>query len=145
MQIRKIREEDLEDLKVLYDELCASERKMDSMRKAFERVKNNPDYYLLGAEVEGKIVGTLMGIICYDVAGNDTDFMTIENVVVHEGYRGHGICQALFQEIENIAKKNRCEYIYLVSGNQRKAAHALYEKLGYAEEGAKGFRKHFHA
>lgn len=144
MNIRKIKETDLVDLRELYIELCDQDRSLKSIEAAFKRVNQNEDYYLLGAEVDGKVVGTLMGIVCYDVAGEGRNFMTLENVVVLENYRGRGICSALFKKIEEIAKENRCEYIYFVSGAQRKEAHALYTALGYADEKAKGFRKHFH-
>lgn len=144
MKIRKIKETDLADLRELYIELCDEDRSLKSIEAAFKRVNQNEDYYLLGAEIDGKIVGTLMGIVCYDVAGEGRNFMTLENVVVLESYRGRGICSALFKKIEEIAKENRCEYIYFVSGAQRKEAHALYTALGYADEKAKGFRKHFH-
>lgn len=143
MIIRKINETDLEDLRTLYIVLCDEELSLEGITKSFNRVNHNADYYLLGAEVDGKIVGTLMGIVCYDVASENRNFMTIENVVVLEDYRGKGICKALFMEIEEIAKANECNYVYLVSGEQRKEAHALYTALGYADEKAKGFRKHF--
>lgn len=143
MVIRKIKESDLEELRSLYCELCDRELSLEGIKKAFMRVNDNKDYYLLGAEIEGKIVGTLMGIVCYDVASENQNFMTIENVVVGKLHRGKGICKALVHEIEKIAKANECNYIYLVSGENRKEAHALYSTLGYADENARGFRKHF--
>ena len=143
MIIRKIREEDLLDLRELYIALCDEEISLEGIKKAFKRMEINEDYYLLGAEIDGKIVGTLMGIVCCDVASENKNFMTIENVVVLEAYRGKGVCKKLFYSVEEIAKENECTYVYLVSGAHRKEAHALYEALGYAKEGAKGFRKHF--
>ncbi|MBE6023585.1 MAG: GNAT family N-acetyltransferase [Cellulosilyticum sp.] len=144
MKIRRIKESDLEDLRLLYIALCNEERSLEKIKVSFKQVEQNQNYYLLGAEVDGKIVGTLMGIVCYDVAGEGKNFMTLENVVVLEDYRGRGICRSLFNEIEKIAQVNQCDYIYFVSGAQRKEAHALYTALGYADEKAKGFRKHFH-
>lgn len=143
MRIRKIEEKDLEDLREVYIELCDEILSLEGMTASFKRIINNEAYYLLGAEIDGKIVGTLMGIVCFDVASNNQNFMTVENVVVLEAYRGRGICTALFEKIEQIAKENKCAYLYFVSGKQRSVAHALYAKLGYADEGAKGFRKHF--
>lgn len=144
MKIRKITEADLEDLRELYITLCGKELSFEGIHKAFKRIEGNADYYLMGAEVDGKIVGTLMGIVCCDVASENKNFMTIENVVVLETYRGKGVCKNLFYKIEEIARENQCTYIYFVSGAQRKEAHVLYERLGYDAEGAKGFRKHFH-
>ncbi len=142
MKIRKIQEVDLQDLRALYIELCDKDRSIEGIKRAYKNIENNEAYYLLGAEIDGKIVGTLMGIVCFDLAGEDKNFMTLENVVVSPEYRGRGVCKALFNEIERIAKERNCEYIYFVSGKQRTVAHEAYRILGYADEGAKGFRKH---
>lgn len=142
MDVRRIKEKDLQDLRALYIELCDEDRSIESIQRAYENIKDNEAYCLLGAEIEGKIVGTLMGIICYDLAGEGKSFMTIENVVVSPEYRGRGVCKSLFGEIENIAKQRDCDYIYFVSGKQRTIAHEVYSILGYADEEAKGFRKH---
>lgn len=142
MKIRKIQEADLQDLRALYIELCEEDISIESMQRAYKNIETNEAYYLLGAEIEGKIVGTLMGIVCFDLAGEDKNFMTLENVVVSPEYRGRGICKGLFHEIEKIAKERDCYYIYFVSGKQRTVAHEVYRVLGYADQGAKGFRKY---
>lgn len=142
MKIRKIQEVDLHDLRELYIELCDEDRSIESIQRAYKNIENNEAYYLLGAEIDGKIVGTVMGIVCFDLAGEDKNFMTLENVVVSPEYRGRGACKRLFQEIEKIAREKNCDYIYFVSGKQRTVAHEAYRLLGYTEEGAKGFRKH---
>ena len=142
MNIRPIKEADLQDLRELYIDLCDEERSIESIQRAYKRIENNEAYCLLGAEVNGKIVGTLMGVVCCDLAGENQDFMTIENVIVSSEYRGRGICKGLFHEIEAIARRRNCAYIYFVSGKQRVVAHEAYEALGYMDEGAKGFRKH---
>ena len=141
MHIRKIQEMDLKDLaelyKVLSDEPCDHEE----MKRKFHLIDGNQDYHLLGAEIDGKIVGTLMAIVCHDLVSGYKAFMTVENVATSEEYRGMGIGKALFGEAERIAREHECSYIYLVSGPTRVLAHKMYAKLGYNEEGALGFRK----
>ena len=142
MLIRKIKEADLEGLQKVYLELCEDESNLEQMKEKFRAIDGNEDYYLLWAEVEGKIVGTVMGIVCHDLVGNFKAFMTVENVVVMENYRGRGICKALFQELERIAIERECTYIYLVSGETRKVAHQMYHKLGFRSDNVVGFRKY---
>lgn len=141
MILRKLKEEDLLDLCNLYTELCDEEGNLEVMKSTFASISNNPDYYLIGAESEGKIVGTLMGIVCHDLAGKYKAFMTIENVIVSEKSRGKGVAKRLFKYIEEIAFERDCRYIYLVSGNNRKVAHKIYEKLGYECNNVTGFKK----
>lgn len=140
MLIRKIKASDLQDLHELYMELCG-EGNLEQMKNTFVKVDTNEDYYLIGAEVDGKIVGTLMGIVCHDLAGKYKAFMTIENVIVLDAYRGKGIAKKLFEYIEEIACERQCRYIYLVSGNNREVAHQMYDKLGYKSDQVTGFKK----
>ncbi|MGL4345128.1 MAG: GNAT family N-acetyltransferase [Cellulosilyticaceae bacterium] len=140
--IRAIKKEDLKDLSELYGILTGELSDLRYMEKTYDKMIQNPMYLLLGAEVDGKIVGTLMGVVCDDLISQCKAFMTIENVAVAEGYRGYGIGKKLFSTIEEMAKERSCHYVYLVSGPTRKVAHCMYEKLGYAEEGALGFRKY---
>lgn len=141
--IRKIEKKDLNDLSQLYAVLVDEPSDLEYMEKTFELIDANPAYILLGAEIDGKIVGTLMGVVCHDLISKFKAFMTIENVAVSEEYRGYGIGKNLFKTIEEMAKDRGCSYIYLVSGPTRKVAHCMYAKLGYTEEGALGFRKYF--
>lgn len=141
MVIRKIEITDLPDLYDLYTVLCEEEGNMELMKKTFSLLDKNEDYYLLGAEIDGKIVGTLMGIVCHDLAGKYRAFMTIENVIVLEAYRGGGVAKNLFKHIEEIACQRECRYIYLVSRNSREIAHKMYGKLGYRCDNVTGFKK----
>ncbi len=140
MLIRKVKASDLQDLYELYMELCG-EGNLEQMKNTFVEVDKNEAYYLIGAEVDGKIVGTLMGIVCHDLAGKYKAFMTIENVIVLDAYRGKGIAKKLFEYIEEIACERQCRYIYLVSGNNREVAHQMYDKLGYKSDQVTGFKK----
>lgn len=141
MIIRKITAHDLADLYDLYLILCGENKSIANMEKIFPNINNNPDYFLLGAEIDGRIVGTVMGIICHDLAGSYDTFMTIENVIVLEDYRGRGIAKALFNQLEDIAKNHGCWYMYLMSSNSRTIAHQMYRHLGFDSTHATGFKK----
>lgn len=142
MHIRKIQETDLKELAELYKVLSDDDCDMVEMTRKFHLISQNDAYHLLGVEVDGKIVGTLMAIICHDLVGSFKAFMTVENVAVSEVCRGMGIGRKLFEAVEKLGKENECSYIYLVSGPTRLAAHKMYAKLGYSDEGALGFRKY---
>ena len=55
----------------------------------------------------------------------------IEDVVTDKNYRGKGIGRKLTEMLIEEAKKRRAEYIELTSNPKRKAAIALYKKLGF--------------
>lgn len=141
MLIRDMEEKDLDDVAILYESLIGQKSNRKNMAEKFLLMSNNDNYILIVAEENGKIVGTVMGIICLTMVSNFNSFLVIEALIVDKEYRGRGISKQMLLELEDRAKGLGCSYIILVSGKQRKEAHKLYEALGYGEDEAKGFRK----
>lgn len=141
-EIKKNVKNDLKDLSLLFEELSDHKSNFELMAKNFEWIERNEDYILLGAKYNGKLVGSLMGIICHDLVGECRPFMVIENVVVSSTFRGQGIGRKLMIEIENVGKSKNCHYTMFVSGAKRKEAHKFYESLGYNLDLVQGFKKY---
>ena len=57
----------------------------------------------------------------------------IEDVVVDEAYRSHGIAEHLNLFLIEIAKMLGMQHLELTSNPKRIAAHKLYDKLGYVD------------
>lgn len=142
MNIKPISREDLPALSRLYEELMGIPTDETRMNDVFEAAEALGNYHVLGAFHEGKLAGSVMGIVCLDLVGSCKPFMVIENVIVSDHIRRQGIGKKLMAEIEKIAVDRGCAYIILVSGEKRKEAHVFYEKLGYREEQVEGYRKH---
>lgn len=134
-------EKDLNDIAILYEKLFGQKSNIENMLRTFPLMNGSDNYILLVVEDNGKVIGTVMGIICLTMVADLKKFLVIEAVVVDENYRGNGIGKKMLLELEARAIRQGCSYIILVSGNQRKEAHKFYEALGYAEDKAKGFRK----
>lgn len=141
MIIRDMKEKDLNDVAVLYEKLFGQKSNIENMLEKFPLMNDSNSYILIVAEDNGKVIGTVMGIICHTMVANLKSFLVMEAVVVDENYRGNGIGKEMLLDLESRAKRQGCSYIILVSGNQRKEAHKFYEALGYGEDKAKGFRK----
>lgn len=139
--IRKAEMGDVEDLSEIFIEFVGGDSDISAMEKQIETISNNSNYYVAVACDSEKVVGTAMGIVCYDLCGICKQFMVIENVVVLQAYRGKGIGKLLMLELENFAIKNECKYIILVSENKRKVSHKLYESIGYSVNQEYGFKK----
>ncbi|AWV33142.1 GNAT family N-acetyltransferase [Paenibacillus sp. FSL H7-0716] len=140
--IKEIEIESLPELGNLYQELMNKPSDLNKLEEVFKVVKADNRYILLGAFVEGKLLGSLMGIVCQDLVGDCKPFMVIENVVVSARARRQGVGKKLMNAIEQAARERDCYYIILVSGEQRKEAHVFYESLGYRDEKVEGYRKH---
>lgn len=142
VEIKRIDRNDLKDLSGLFEELSGKKTDIEMMEKSFEWIDQNEDYIVLGATYNGKLVGSLMGIICHDLVGECKPFMVIENVIVSRDLRGKGIGKKLMAEIERIGKERKCDYTMFVSGSQRRDAHKFYESVGYKLDEVQGFKKY---
>ncbi|AIQ52219.1 GNAT family N-acetyltransferase [Paenibacillus sp. FSL R7-0331] len=140
--IKEIETDSLAELNELYRELTGELTDPARLKETFASVKADSRYILLGAYVDGELLGSLMGILCQDLVGECRPFMVIENVVVSARARRQGLARQLMTAIEQLARERNCYYIILVSGEKRKEAHVFYEKMGYREEQVEGYRKH---
>lgn len=106
----------LEALNTLYDELMGGQADPLKLENAFRTIREDERYVLLGAFVDGELLGSLMGIVCQDLVGDCRPFMVIENVVVSSRARRQGLGKKLMTAIEAIAHERDCYYIIFVSG-----------------------------
>jgi ribosomal protein S18 acetylase RimI-like enzyme len=81
------------------------------------------------ARVEGRIVGTLT-LVLYRIATGLKAW--IEDVVVDESARGHGVGEALNRAAIDEARRHGVRYVSLTSRPDREAANRLYQRLGFA-------------
>jgi ribosomal protein S18 acetylase RimI-like enzyme len=141
MEIRKLIEDDLVSLAVLYQQFWGEVSSLEKMRTTFQRLKRNPNYILLVADQQNNLVGSVMGIICEELYGDCKPFMVVEDVIVDKRQRRLGIASSLMKELERCASENNCNYIIFVTESERTEAHRFYESIGYKSDAYKGFKK----
>jgi ribosomal protein S18 acetylase RimI-like enzyme len=141
IEIAQISNKDLFHLKELYKDAFNSETDYDKMNQVFNLVKNNNDYIILCAKKDNKVVGSVLGVVCYELIGNCTPFLVIEDVAVLSSYRRLGIARELMLEMEKYARAKKCNMVLFVSSVHRYGAHKLYESLGYGVDKVNGYRK----
>lgn len=140
MTIETLQLADIPALLELYRQLLPVENSPEEMACHYEAMLQNPDYALLVAKEDGKLLGSALGICCHCLAFRGKPFLVIEDVIVRDGLRGKGIGRKLFEALETFALEKGCAYSMLVSSGHRKEAHAFYEKIGFTED-VRGFRK----
>ncbi|MCE5171111.1 GNAT family N-acetyltransferase [Paenibacillus profundus] len=142
MLIRKLKVEDVTQLAVLYAELDDRPINVEKMTTRLTRLSDDPDYLFLGAAGEnGKLLGSVMGIICEDLTGDCQPFMVVENVIVTAAAHGQGIGMKLMSRLEEFARERNCHVMMLMSNVKREGAHRFYERLGFSREVGYGFVK----
>ncbi len=141
MQIAPVTEEDLPALALLYQQLQPNEPSLEKMREALPLVKSNPNQIVLGAKIDGQLVGSVLGIACQMLYGQCRSFMVVEDFVVDAAHRRAGVGTALLHETERFARERNCSYILLLTDTDREGAQRFYASLGYKTEPYKGFKK----
>ena len=91
-------------------------------------IVRSPATRLLVAWREGRIIGTLT-LVLFRIPTGVRGW--IEDVIVDEAERGHGVGEALTAEAVRVAGAAGARTLDLTSRPSREAAHRLYTKLGF--------------
>ena len=137
--IRKVQEQDYDQLMKLYGIFTESDRFMDGKSDGFKKVLANPNAFLFVAEVKAILVGFAM-LSVRDVVRFARQIAELDELFVLESYRKHGIGKQLILECEKKAMELNCQRLYLESATERTPAHAFYEAMGYEKYGV-AFKK----
>ena len=140
MIIRPIKFKDIPVMPTLLTQLgypCT----LEQVQSRFEHLFTLRDYMTLVAEKDNVVVG-MVGFSKQFAYELDGPLVRVLALVVDESYRNQGIAEQLMTAVEDWAKAEKCEAIFLNSGNreERIPAHAFYKKLGY-EAKSTGFSK----
>src|SRR4051812_2262723 len=106
-----------------------------SFRTNFIELLSNPSTYIAVAELQGVVVGYVLGFEHLTFFANGP-VAWVEELMVHESHRRRGVGNALMEAVSNWSISRGCRMIALAT---RRAAE-FYTALGY-ESSATYFRK----
>ena len=113
-----------------------------AMVEAFiDAVLREPRRTLLVATIDDEVVGTADLVVVPNLTHGGRPWAVVENVVVDEAWRQHGIGRALFDEVDVLTEAAGCYMVQLLTLNHRHDAHAFYASVGFAPV-AQGFRRY---
>jgi ribosomal protein S18 acetylase RimI-like enzyme len=92
---------------------------------------------VLVARADGAVVGTLTLVMFPLPAGLRA---RVEDVVIDESARGHGVAGLLIEEALRVAREAGARTVDFTSRPDRKAANRLYERLGFGERESTVYR-----
>lgn len=137
--IREAEGTDEAELMRLYKLLLGNFEQGAETAEQIEAIKNDGMNYILVAECDGKLAGTLQMSLCDSAAYGCKPHAVYEYVITDPEYRRMGIGRKLFKEAERIGAENGVKFYVLVSGKERKEAHKFYKAIGF-DASVKGFR-----
>lgn len=92
---------------------------------------------VLVARVDGRIAGTLT-LVTFRIPTGVRAW--IEDVVVDDGARGHGVGEALNQFALDLARRKGAKTVDLTSRPSREAANRLYQRIGFVARDTNVYR-----
>lgn len=145
----KIRELTLADIPQVLDLIDQFERNITErpdiarQRVLLEQISDRGGA-VLGADTDGRIVGTCTVVICPNLSWSGRPYAIIENVIVDKSHRGQGIGKALMEKAQFVAKLAGCYKVALMTGSKRTETFKFYEACGFTGS-KKGFQVRFNA
>lgn len=138
--IREVRIDEYQQLMELYLHLHETEIPPAELTKdLWERLVNDPDYHLIAAEEDGKLVSTCTCVVIPNLTRGPRPYAWVENVVTHPDYRGRGLATACLNYAKEIALRESCYRLVLMTGSKLESTLRFYERAGYNRTDKTGF------
>lgn len=131
--IREIQKDELMKLLELYLHLHENEIPdiSENLTKTWEVICNDPNHHIIVCEENGKLVSSCVCVIIPNLTHKICPYAFVENVVTHKEYRNKGYASACLGFAKEIAIKNNCYKIMLLTGAKDESTLNFYKKAGY--------------
>ena len=139
--IREIDRNDLQGLLELYQQLHQNPlpENNESVRKLWIKIMNDPDHHLIVAEEDGRIVSSCVCVIIPNLTHQQRPYALVENVVTDAAHRGRGLATQCLNFAKEIALKEDCYKMMLLTGSKEESTLNFYRRAGYNSEDKTAF------
>ncbi len=131
--IREITEKDFDGLMLLYTQLHGNPlpEKTGELSELWHTIISDENHHIIVSEEDGKIVSSCVCVIIPNLTHEQRSYALIENVVTDEAYRKRGHATACLDFAREIALKENCYKIMLMTGSKEESTLRFYERAGY--------------
>ena len=131
--IREAKPEELNEILELYLYLHEDSIPEDNehLRNTWDQIMNDPNHHLIVNVVDGKIVSSCVCVIIPNLTRGVRPYAFVENVVTHEAYRNKGLASECLDYAKQIAVRENCYKMMLLTGSKSPSTLNFYEKAGY--------------
>ena len=131
--IREIKPDDLDGLLDLYTHLHNDSlpEKSDRLLELYEKILKDENHHIIVAEEDGKLVSSCVCVIVPNLTHNLRPYALIENVVTDEAYRNRGLATACLSYAKELAIRENCYKLMLMTGSKLESTLKFYENAGY--------------
>ena len=131
--VREIRQEELNELLNLYLYLHEDSipEMTEHLSKTWDEIISDKNHHIIVKEVDGKIIASCVCVIIPNLTRGIRPYAFVENVVTNENYRGKGYATECLNYAKEIALKDNCYKMMLLTGSKRESTLRFYENAGY--------------
>ena len=131
--VREALKEDLDELLNLYLFLHEKNipKKSEYLENTWKTIIEDINHHIVVKEINGKIVSSCVCVIIPNLTRNIRPYALVENVVTNEKYRGKGYATECLNYAKEIAIKNNCYKMMLLTGTKSENTLAFYKNAGY--------------
>lgn len=116
----------------------------EHLENTWNTMIKDENHHIIVNEIEGKIVSSCICVIILNLTRNIQSYALIENVVTDEEYRGKGYATECLHYAKEIAIKNNCYKMMLLTGAKDKSTLDFYQNAGYNSEDKTAFIQWIH-
>lgn len=139
--IREIQRGDLRGLLELYMQLYDNPMPEESpeLLEKWNRILDDKDHHIIVAEEDGRIVSSCVCVIIPNLTHEQRPYAFVENVITDEAYRGKGLATQCLEYAKDIAFKENCYKMMLLTGSKNPKTLDFYRNAGYNSEDKTAF------
>ena len=133
IMVREAVKEDLDELLNLYLFLHEKNipKKSEYLENTWKIIIEDISHHIVVKEINGKIVSSCVCVIIPNLTRNIRPYALVENVVTNEKYRGKGYATECLNYAKEIAIKNNCYKMMLLTGTKSENTLTFYKSAGY--------------
>ena len=131
--IREAAEADLDGLLALLAQLHGERPPEDgpALRALWRRIMDDGGHHVIVAEEGGVIVSSCVVVVIPNLTHGQRPYALVENVVTHADYRRRGLASACLDYAREIAVRENCYKLMLMTGSKEDGTLRFYEQAGY--------------
>ena len=139
--IRETTPRDLQGLLQLYTHLHNNPMppESDALTALWGKICADPDHHIIVAEEDGQIVSSCVCVIIPNLTHGQQPYAFIENVVTHADYRKRGLATACLDFAREIARRENCYKMMLLTGSKKDITLRFYRRAGYNSDDKTAF------
>lgn len=131
--IREARKDDFDGLMKLYTQLHNNSipEKTSDILELWNNIIDDKNHHIIVAEGDKQIVSSCVCVIILNLTHNQQPYAVIENVITDERYRKKGLATQCLNYAKEIALKENCYKLMLLTGSKKESTLNFYRQAGY--------------